>query len=101
YSISDVAPELRLFSSLHSTSTNNILGYKSPEMDGLLDKVLTAPDDTAKRKAITDMQSLVNTDQPFLAWGAGEAYTAWSPNLFGINPTVDGILLFDKAFEKR
>ncbi|WP_280418445.1 ABC transporter substrate-binding protein [Nocardia carnea] len=101
YSISDVAPELRLFSSLHSTSTNNILGYKSPEMDGLLDKVLTAPDDTAKRKAITDMQSLVNTDQPFLAWGAGEAYTAWSPNLFGINPTVDGTLLFDKAFEKR
>ncbi|MBM9836930.1 ABC transporter substrate-binding protein [Rhodococcus hoagii] len=100
YSIADVAPEIRLFSSLSSTSTNNILGYKSPEMDALLGKVLSAPDETAKREAIVDIQNLVNTDQPFLSWGAGVNYVAWSPDVYRANPTVDGIILFDKAFKK-
>ncbi|WP_430330762.1 ABC transporter substrate-binding protein [Rhodococcus sp. ACT016] len=99
-SISDVAPEIRLFSSLSSTSANNILGYKSPQMDELLSKVLSAPDDTAKRAAIVDIQELVNTDQPLLAWGAGTNYVAWSDNVYRANPTVDGIILFDKAFKK-
>lgn len=101
YSISDVAPEIRLFSSLSSTSTNNILGYKNPEMDALLGKVLSAPDDTAKRAAIVDIQKLVNTDQPFLSWGAGVNYVAWSEKVYRANPTVDGIILFDKAFKKN
>ncbi len=101
YSIADVAPEIRLFSSLSSTSTNNILGYKSPEMDALLGKVLSAPDETAKREAIVDIQNLVNTDQPFLSWGAGVNYVAWSPDVYRANPTVDGIILFDKAFKKN
>ncbi|MFC9518194.1 ABC transporter substrate-binding protein [Nocardiaceae bacterium NPDC056970] len=101
YSIADVAPEIRLFSALSSTSSNNILGYKSPEMDALLGKVLSAPDDTAKRAAIVDIQNLVNTDQPFLSWGAGVNYIAWSPDVYRANPTVDGIILFDKAFKKN
>ncbi|QCQ92743.1 ABC transporter substrate-binding protein [Rhodococcus sp. SGAir0479] len=101
YSIADVAPEIRLFSSLSSTSTNNILGYKSPEMDALLAKVLSAPDETAKRDAIVEIQKLVNNDQPFLSWGAGVNYIAWSDKVYRANPTVDGIILFDKAFKKN
>ncbi|MFM1729697.1 ABC transporter substrate-binding protein [Prescottella soli] len=101
YSISDVAPEIRLFSALSSTSTNNILGYKNPQMDELLGKALSAPDDAAKRAAIVDIQKLVNTDQPFLSWGAGVNYVAWSDNVYRANPTVDGIILFDKAFKKN
>ncbi|WP_137723088.1 ABC transporter substrate-binding protein [Prescottella subtropica] len=100
YSISDVAPEIRLFSSLSSTSTNNILGYKNPKMDELLGKVLSAPDETAKRAAIDEIQQLVNTDQPFLAWGAGTNFVAWNDNVYRVNPTVDGMMLFDKAFKK-
>ncbi|CAM3007490.1 ABC transporter substrate-binding protein [Prescottella defluvii] len=101
YSISDVAPEIRLFSSLSSTSTNNILGYKNPKMDELLGKVLSAPDDAAKLTAINDIQNLVNTDQPFLTWGAGTNFVGWSDNVYRANPTVDGIILFDKAFKKN
>lgn len=100
YNISDVAPEIRLFSSLSSTSTNNILSYKSEQMDELLGKVLSAPDETSKRAAIVDIQKLVNTDQPFLSWGAGVSYVAWADNVYRANPTVDGIILFDKAFKK-
>lgn len=101
YSIADVAPEIRLYSSLSSTSTNNILSYKNPQMDELLSKVLSAPDETAKRAAIVDIQKLVNTDQPFLSWGAGANYVAWSPDVYRANPTVDGIILFDKAFKSN
>ncbi|WP_305091373.1 ABC transporter substrate-binding protein [Prescottella sp. R16] len=97
----DSTPEIRLFSSLHSTSTNNVLGYKNPEMDALLSEVLSAPDETVKRAAVDDIQKLVNTDQPFLSWGAATNYVAWSPNVYRANPTVDGIILFDKAFRKN
>ncbi|WP_221283130.1 ABC transporter substrate-binding protein [Prescottella equi] len=101
YNVSDVAPEIRLFSTLSSTSTNNILGYKSPEMDALLGKVLSAPDDDAKRSAISEVQNLVNTDQPFPTWGAGTVYVAWAPDVYRASPTVDGIILLDKAFKKN
>lgn len=101
YSIADVAPEIRLFSSLSSTSTNNILNYKSPQMDALLAKVLSAPDTTTQRAAIDEVQQLMNTDQPYLPWGAGTNYIAWSPKVYRANPTVDGIMLFDKAFKKN
>ncbi len=33
--------------------------------------------------------------------GAGVNYVAWSPDVYRANPTVDGIILFDKAFKKN
>lgn len=99
YTVSDVDPEIRLFGALNSESTNNILGYASPEMDELLEGVLSAPDDDAKRAAIGEVQSLVNTDQPFLMWGAGINFVPWASNVYGARPTVDGIVLLDEAFK--
>ena len=101
FSASEVAPEIRLFSALHSSSSNNILGYASPRMDELIDNVLTAPDESAKRAVIDDIQTLVNADQPFLSWGAASTYVAWSPDVYRTNPTIDGIVLLDKAFKKK
>lgn len=101
YTISDVDPEIRLFSALHSTSTNNILGYASSEMDELLGGVMSAPDETVKRAALDEVQSLVNTDQPLLLWGAGVNFVAWAPDVHGVNPSSDGIILLDKAFMKN
>ena len=101
YSVSDVAPEIRLFGSLDSTSTNNIVGYASPQMDQLLTEVLTAPDDEAKRDAIGKVQELVNQDQPMVVWGSGATYIAWSPSLHDVTPSLDGIMLFDKAFVRK
>ncbi|WP_241383760.1 ABC transporter substrate-binding protein [Rhodococcus sp. CH91] len=98
YTVSDIDPEIRLFSALHSESTNNILGYADPEMDQLLARVVSAPDDEAKRAAIGEVQNLVNTDQPLLLWGAGINFVAWAPDVYGAQPTVDGIILLDEAF---
>ncbi|CAM3062408.1 ABC transporter substrate-binding protein [Prescottella defluvii] len=101
YGVSDSTPEIRLFSALSSTSTNNVLGYKSPKMDELLGNVFSAPDEAAKRDALGQVQQLVSADQPFLAWSAGANYVAWSDDVYGATPTVDSIILFDKAFKKN
>jgi peptide/nickel transport system substrate-binding protein len=98
YSLSDVDPEIRLFSALHSESTNNIMSYANPEMDELLADVLSAPDDEAKRAALGEVQSLVNTDQPFIVWGASVGFVPWAPDVYGATPSTDGIILLDEAF---
>lgn len=98
YSLTDVDPEIRLYSALYSDSTNNIMSYVNPEMDQLLTGVLTAPDDDAKREALGEVQSLINTDQPFLVWGAGVAFVPWAPDVHGVSPSTDGIMLLDEAF---
>jgi peptide/nickel transport system substrate-binding protein len=101
FSMSDVDPEIRLYGALHSDSTNNILGYKSAQMDELLTKMLSAPDDEAKRSAIDEVQKLMNTDQPMPLWGAGVNFVAWTPNVYGVTPLNDSIMLLDKAFLKN
>lgn len=101
FSMSDVDPEIRLYGALHSESTNNILAYNSPQMDELLNEVLSAPDEEAKRAAIGKVQELVNVDQPMPLWGAGINFVAWTPNVYGVTPLNDSIMLFDKAFLKN
>lgn len=97
YNVSDIDPEIRLFNALHSTS-NNLIGLKSPVMDGLLSDVLSAPDTETKRRALDEIQQFINEDQSFLTWGAGRTYVAWSENVFGVDPSIDQIVLFDEAF---
>ena len=58
---------------------------------------------TSKRQVIAEwivetVQNLVNTDQPLLLWGAGINFVAWAPEVYGAQPTVDGIILLDEAF---
>ena len=96
--ISDIDPEVRLFNALSSTR-NNTIGLKSPEMDALLSNVLSAPDDNSKRAAINEIQVFVNKEQPILTWSStGEFVTAWSGDVYGAKPSVDLIMLFDKVF---
>lgn len=97
YNVSDIDPEIRLFNALHSTS-NNLIGLKSPVMDGLLSDVLSAPDTDTERRALDEIQRFMNEEQPFLTWGAGRTFVAWSENVFGVDPSIDQILLFDEAF---
>ena len=68
-------------------------------MDELLSEVLSAPDDDAKRAAISKVQELMNTDQPMVLWGSGVNFVAWSPDVYGATPSNDSIILFDKAFK--
>lgn len=101
FSMSDIDPEIRLFGALHSNSTTNILGYDSPEMNSLLEKAISAPDDEAKLAAFDEVQTLMNVDQPMVLWSAGVNFLAWAPKVYGAVPSNDGIMLFDKAFVKN
>ncbi|WP_024793973.1 ABC transporter substrate-binding protein [Tomitella biformata] len=98
YDVSDIDPEIRLFNTLSSTR-NNTISLKSPEMDALLSEVLSAPDADAKRAAINQIQEFVNREQPFLTWAsAGQVFIAWSENVHGVTPSIEQILLLDKAY---
>ena len=99
--VDNIAPEVRLFNAYYSESAGNIVGYNSPEMDDLLSQVVSASDETAKRNALGEMQKLVNVDQPGAVFAAGPTFVAWSENVYGASPTLDGIILFDKAFIKK
>ncbi|QCB49182.1 ABC transporter substrate-binding protein [Rhodococcus sp. PAMC28707] len=98
YSISDAAPFLRLFNSLHSTSTNNILGVDDPKMDQLLSDVQTAKDDDTKRAAMASLQTEVNETAPYLALSAGANFVPWTDNVHGAVPSLDSIILLDQAW---
>ncbi|WP_024793668.1 ABC transporter substrate-binding protein [Tomitella biformata] len=97
-SISDAAPFLRFYSALNSTSSNNVGGYKDAGLDALLANVQSATDDDAKREAIADLQVELTEKAPLLAYGAGPNFVAWTDNVHGMVPTMDCMILFEKAW---
>lgn len=101
YSLNDAAPEIRLYSALNSGSSNNILGFENPAMDALLSDIQQAGTQEEKVELYADMQTMFNEEVPFVVLGAGEAYVAWNESVYGVNPSVDGILLLDKAWIKK
>jgi len=100
YTVSDVDPEIRLYSALHSESTNNIYSYSSPRMDELLVQLIGASDDEAKRETLAEIQGLMDTEQPMVLWSAGLNFVCWAPDVYGVNRSSDGIILMDKVFIK-
>jgi len=98
YSLYNVDPYTRLFSALRSTSTNNTIGYSNKDMDALLTKVQAATTDAAKTAALADVQKLVNDTVPFVTLGATATFIPWQKNVHGVKPTLDGVILFDKAW---
>ena len=101
YSLSDAAPEIRLFSALNSTSTNNINGVNSPEFDAALASIQSATTHEAKVQEFSNLQTLINAQIPFVNLGSGQAFIGWQDNVYGVNPSLDGILLLNKAWVKK
>ncbi len=93
YNIADAVPYLRLSSALRSNSSNNILGYDSPQMDGLLDRLQQAPTDDAEREVLGEIQRLVTDDVPFLPTGAAVSFVPWADNVHGAVSSSSGIML--------
>ena len=98
YSIADPAPFTRLYSALNSTSSNNIIGVNDPTMDKILSDVQTAKDDDAKRTALAELQTEVNSTAPFLPLAAGVSFVPWTDNVYGVVPSLDAIMLLDQAW---
>ncbi len=101
YSISDAVPFMRLDSALRSDSSNNILGYNSPEMDQLLDNAQHAVGDDAEKSALQAVEQKIHDDVPYLSVGWGANFVAWNQNVYGALPSNDGIMLLGKTWLKN
>ncbi|WP_127783423.1 ABC transporter substrate-binding protein [Rhodococcus sp. X156] len=100
FSLWEAAPQIRLASTLASDSDTNSMGYKNAAMDAALVKVKSASTDADKRTAIAEIQKLMNETVPFLTWGTQAALIPWQTSVHGLKPSLDGIILFDKAWMK-
>ncbi|MGG7105224.1 hypothetical protein [Rhodococcus sp. 24CO] len=98
FNVLDESPFVRMYSSFYSESTSNVLGYKNPEMDALLEQLQTAPTDEDQRKVLENIQTLVNETVPMAVVGAGKYFIPWSRDAHGITPSADGIMLFGNAW---
>ncbi len=98
YSVADAAPFMRLFSALHSTSSNNIIGVDDPKMDQILSDIQTAKDDEAKSTALAALQTEINESAPFLPLAAGVNFVPWTENVHGTVASLDGIVLLDQTW---
>ncbi|MFC9516728.1 ABC transporter substrate-binding protein [Nocardiaceae bacterium NPDC056970] len=97
-SVNDAVPFQRLDSLLRSGSFLNSPGYSNPEMDSLLGQLQSAPSSEEKRSIFARMQQLVNDTVPFLTWAAQAVFVPWSASVHGAVPTIDSVMLFDKAW---
>lgn len=98
YDIANAIPYLRLSSATRSNSSNNILGYNSPTMDGLLDELQQAPSEDAERDALGRIQQLVTEDVPFLPTAAAASFVPWAQNVHGAVPSTSGIMLLGNVW---
>lgn len=94
----DPAPFIKLYTNLYSTASRNCCGYGNPEMDAILKEVQSAPNDEVKRKALADLQVMVNDTVPLLNGGSGMTLVAWNEDVHGVVPSLDAIILFDKVW---
>ncbi|WP_336883010.1 ABC transporter substrate-binding protein [Rhodococcus globerulus] len=98
FSIADAAPYVRLYSTMHSGSSNNIAGLDDPEIDSILADIQTATTTDAKRSKIADLQKAVDQKAPFMAWGAGASFVPWTSNVYGVVPSMTSIMLLDQTW---
>lgn len=94
----DDAPILRAQGSMGSTSSNNPHGYADDEMDGLLEELWTATDDSATEAALSKIQERMNETVPYVIIGPMSVLSFWHQDVHGLQRTIDNIWLFDKAW---
>jgi peptide/nickel transport system substrate-binding protein len=91
----------QLFGNLQSAASSNRMGYKSPAMDAGLATVRSAATDDAKKAGYKAMAEAYVAEQPLLIVGALEERATWNPSVQGVTPTVQTIVLLDKAWIKK
>lgn len=94
----DEAPYVGLFRYYSSDSNQNLIRYKSPKLDGLLEQLRLAPNEAAKRAVIGQIQELWTADVPALPLATLGVMIAWDKSVHGLKTTISVQVLFDKAF---
>ncbi|QCQ90453.1 ABC transporter substrate-binding protein [Rhodococcus sp. SGAir0479] len=98
FNILEESPFVRMYGNFYGDSTSNVLGYDNPEMDALLTELQSARGDDERREVLGTIQTLVNETAPTVVTGAGKFFIPWSPEVHGVTPSADGILLFGNAW---
>jgi len=96
--ISEADPFHRLFSGLGSTSFANLTGYADPEMDRLLEELQGAGDDEERHAAVEAVEQHWYDTAPGVPLGAGSWYVAWQPEVHGVVPGSEFMMLFGEAW---
>ena len=91
----------QLFGNLPSAVASNRMGYKSAAMDAGLAAVRAATTDDQKKAGYKAMAEAYVAEQPLLNVGALAENATWNPSVQGITPTVQTIILLDKAWIKK
>lgn len=98
FNVNEASPYIRLSGIIQSDSSNNALGYQSPEMDQLLEQLKSAGTEEDEIQVIEKIQQLVNDTVPFVALGSHRQFVVWTDKVGGVVPTIDAIMLLDQAW---
>jgi len=97
----DAAPYMRLYDGLGAESEDNASGYDDAQTDALLEELLVAEGDDEKQDVIDRIQERVTETVPYLVWAPAQVRLVWSDAVHGMNRSLDGIVLLDRAWVQR
>ncbi len=100
-SVLEQDPYAGLANVLNSKSGANLSGYTSKEMDGLLAQLQAADSPESGKGVMTKIEELWNKDQPGIGIAAQGSYLPWGKDVYGIKPTAETMMLYDKAWKKK
>lgn len=96
-----VDPDRNVYIFFHSKGTANRTGYKTPEMDKLLDAGRSTMDPAERLKAYREVNNLLARDVPYLLLSYFNNYSLAGPNVKGVVPIPDGLIRVGAVWKER
>ena len=85
--------------SLTSESASNYAKFANPQFDALVDELRTASVPDGQVDVMGELGELWMEQQPFVITGTQPFSTITAKNVGGLEATVNGLILFGKAFK--
>ncbi|MGJ3508252.1 ABC transporter substrate-binding protein [Enemella sp. A6] len=96
-SVTEADPFWRLYSSFYSTAASNSSGYADKDYDAMVDE-LRSTDMDDREEIVKKIEQKFLEDLPAISLANNANMVAWSNNVFGVQPTNDAMLGFEKAW---
>ena len=92
-----VDPDGDIYEFVASKGSQNIAGYKSDELDGLLNKARSTNDEAERKELYKQAVAVVNRDRPLIYLFHEKFITGASKQVAGLQVFGDGLLRFKEA----
>lgn len=99
--VQDADPFHRLFSGLSSSSFANVAGYSDKEMDALLVELQAAADDAARKTVVQKIEQRWYDSAPGVSLAGSNWYVTWRPEVRGVVPAAEFMMLFGEAWLEK